>query len=82
MRPLEARDGFAMGDVSPALRFSKPLPTVLCIHNGALSAQQLHITAACQKVHGHLPGFDCLYSTPAERSAPYAREYDSFIKSV
>jgi hypothetical protein len=55
MRPLKASNGFTMRDVFPALRFAKPSPAVLGIGRGALAAQQLHITAACQVVHGHLP---------------------------
>jgi len=39
MRPLKAGNGFTMRDVSPALRFAKPFPAVLCVDRGALAAQ-------------------------------------------
>jgi hypothetical protein len=46
MLALKAKSGFPMREVPPALRFTKPFPTVLSVNYGALAAQQLHITAA------------------------------------
>jgi hypothetical protein len=39
MLALKARNGFAVCDISPAFRFTKPLPTVLRVKHGALAAQ-------------------------------------------
>jgi hypothetical protein len=39
MLALKARNSFAVCDISPAFRFTKPLPTVLRVKHGALAAQ-------------------------------------------
>jgi hypothetical protein len=52
---MKAGSRFAVRKVSPAFGFAEPLPSVLGIKRGAVAAQQLHVTAACQVVHGASP---------------------------
>jgi hypothetical protein len=35
-------DCFAVREVTPTLRFAKPLPTMLSIERGSMAAQQFH----------------------------------------
>jgi hypothetical protein len=54
---------------------------VLRVNRSALTAQQLHITAACQMVHGHLPGFWLMHSTPADATTS-SKRCDSSLQEM